>query len=135
MQQVVSVITELEEAVRAGSAAKRISTLRQVTDLFLRDGARLSQDQVKVFDDVICHLAARVETRVKAELGARLASVEHAPSGVIEHLAWDDEIAVAGTVLASSNRLATHTLVEIASSDWSRPIPNPHPRRSVRMMA
>jgi hypothetical protein len=35
---------------------------------------------------------------------------------VIEHLAWDDEIAVAGTVLASSNRLTTGTLVEIAKS-------------------
>ena len=33
---------------------------------------------------------------------------------MIEHLAWDDEIAVAGTVLANSNRLTTTTLVEIA---------------------
>jgi hypothetical protein len=114
MQQAVSIIDELEEAVRNGSSAKRVSTLRQVTDLFLHEGERLSDDQVKVFDDVLCHIAARVETRVKAELGARLAPLEYAPSGVIEQLAWDDEIAVAGTVLAGSNRLSTSTLVEIA---------------------
>ena len=116
MQQPLSIIAELEEAVRSGSSAKRVNTLRQVTDLFLHDGDRLSEDQVKVFDDVLCHLVARVETRVKAELGARLAPLEYAPSGVIEHLAWDDEIAVAGTVLAGSNRLTTTTLVEIAKT-------------------
>ena len=114
MQQPLSIIAELEDAVTSGSAAKRVSTLRQVTDLFLRDGERLSEDQVRVFDDVLCHLVARVETRVKAELGGRLAPLEYAPAGVIEHLAWDDEIAVAGAVLADSNRLTTTTLVEIA---------------------
>src|SRR6202171_711012 len=97
MSQQGSIIAELEEAVRSGSSAKRGSTLRQVTDLFLHDGERLSEDQVKVFDDVLCHLVARVETRIKAELSARLAPLEYAPSGVIEQLAWDDEIAVAST--------------------------------------
>jgi uncharacterized protein (DUF2336 family) len=79
MQQAVSIIAELEEAVRSGSSAKRVSTLRQVTDLFLYDGQRLSEDQVRVFDDVLCHLVARVETRVKAELSTRLAPLEYAP--------------------------------------------------------
>src|SRR5271154_607215 len=88
----------------------RLTTLRRVTDLFLHDGERLSEDQVRVFDDVLCHLVARVETRVKAELSARLASLEYAPTGVIEHLACDDEIAVAGNVLGGSTRLTTSTL-------------------------
>jgi hypothetical protein len=114
--QPLSIIAELEEAITSGSSAKRVSTLRQVTDLFLRDAERLSEDQVRVFDDVLCHLVARVETRVKAELGGRLAPLEYAPAGVIEHLAWDDEISVTGTVLASSNRLTTTTLVEIAKT-------------------
>ena len=69
-----------------------------------------------MFDDVLCHRVARVETRVRAELGTRLGSLDYAPSGVIEKLAWDDQIAVAGTVLASSNLLTTSTLVEIAKS-------------------
>ena len=116
MLQPVSIIAELEEAVRNGSSAKRVSTLRQVTDLFLHDAERLSDDQVRVFDDVLCHLVARVETRVKAELGVRLAPLERAPIGVVERLAWDDEIAVASTVLANSSLLATSTLVKIAKT-------------------
>ena len=111
-----SIIAELEDAVRGGSSAKRVETLRQVTDLFLNDGERLSDDQVKVFDDVLCLLIARVETRAKAELSKRLAPLDYAPFEVIQHLAWDDEIEVAGNVLANSSRLGTDALVEIASS-------------------
>src|SRR6478672_4438588 len=111
-----SIIGELEDAVNDGSPAKRVATLRQVTDLFLLDGERLSEDQVKVFDDVLCVLIARVESRARAELSKRLAPVDYAPFEVIQHLAWDDEIAVAGSVLANSSRLGTSTLVEIAST-------------------
>jgi uncharacterized protein (DUF2336 family) len=111
-----SIIAELEDALSSGSSQKRVATLRQVTDLFLHDGERLSDDQVQVFDDVLCLLIARVETRARAELSQRLAPIDYAPFEVIQHLARDDEIAVAGSVLANSSRLRTGILVEIAST-------------------
>lgn len=111
-----SIIDELEEAVKGGSSSKRIETLRQVTDLFLHDAERLSEEQVKVFDDVLCHLVERVESRVRAELGARLAPLKCAPATVVERLAWDDEIAVAEPVLANASSLTTGTLVDIAKA-------------------
>jgi uncharacterized protein (DUF2336 family) len=111
-----SIIAELEDAVRDGTSAKRVQTLRRVTDLFLNDGDRLNEEQVKVFDDVLCLLIARVETRAKAELSKRLAPLDYAPFEVIQHLASDDEIAVAGEVLMHSSRVSTDTLVEIAST-------------------
>lgn len=116
MHQPGSIIAELEDAVRSGSSEKRVSTLRQVTDLLLHDGERLSEDQIKVFDDVLCLLTARVETRAKAELSKRLASIDYAPLEIIQRLACDDEIAVAEDVLARSCRLTASTLVEIAST-------------------
>jgi uncharacterized protein (DUF2336 family) len=115
MQEAFSIIDELEEAVTSGSSDKRVTTLRRVTDLFLHDGERLSDEQIRVFDDVLCHLVTRVETRVKAELGEKLGSLKYAPAGVIENLAKHDEIAVAGTVL-DSTRLTTNALVEIAKT-------------------
>ena len=111
-----SIIAELEDAVKSGSSEKRVSTLRQVTDLFLHDGERLSEEQIKVFDDVLCLLIARVETRARAELSNRLAPIDYAPFEVIQHLARDSEIEVAGSVLAKSSRLRTSDLVEIAST-------------------
>jgi uncharacterized protein (DUF2336 family) len=111
-----SIIAELEDAVQSGSPERRVDTLRQVTNLFLHDAERLSDDQVKVFDDVLCLLIARVESRARAELGERLAPVDYAPFEVVQHLARDNEIAVAGSVLAKSSRLRTSDLVEIAST-------------------
>jgi hypothetical protein len=115
-QPAQSIIAELEDAVRTGSSAKRVETLRQVTDLFLSGGERLNDEQVQVFDDVLCLLIARVETRAKAELSKRLAPLDYAPFEVVQQLAWDDEIEVAGHVLTHSNQLGTDVLVQIASS-------------------
>jgi uncharacterized protein (DUF2336 family) len=111
-----SIIDELEDAVRSGSPEKRVCTLRRVTDLFLHGGERLSENQVKVFDDVLCLLIARVESQARAELSARLALLDYAPVKVVQHLAQDDEIAVAGCVLAGSSRLKTSVLVEVANT-------------------
>lgn len=111
-----SIIAELEDAVSNGSPKKRVETLRQVTDLFLHGGERLNDDQIQVFDDVLCLLIARVETRARAELASRLAPLDYAPFEVIRHLASDDKIAVAGSVLEHSTRLRTSALLEIAST-------------------
>jgi hypothetical protein len=111
-----SIIAELEDAVREGTSAKRVRTLRRVTDLFLNDGDRLNEEQVKVFDDVLCLLIARVETRARAELSKRLAPLDYAPFEVIQHLAWDDDISVAGDVLTHSSRIDADALREIANT-------------------
>ena len=58
-----STIAELELAVRSGTPETRVNTLRQVTDLFLHDADRLNDEQVKVFDEVICLLASRIESK------------------------------------------------------------------------
>ena len=111
-----SIIAELEDAVRTGSPGERVETLRQITNLFLHDAERLNEEQVKVFDDVLSLLIARVESRARAELSTRLAPIASAPPEVIQHLACDDEIAVAGDVLSKSSCVRTSTLVKIAST-------------------
>ena len=111
-----SIIAELEDAVSSGSPTKRVATLRRVTDLFLHDGERLSEEQIKVFDNVLCMLVSRVETRARAELSSCLSTLDYAPVDVIQRLARDDEIAVAGSVLTHSSRVTESTLVEVAST-------------------
>jgi uncharacterized protein (DUF2336 family) len=105
---------ELEAAVRTGSREKRVDALRRITDLFLVAPSMLSKEQIGLFDDVLSHLVARVETRARADLANRLAPVTQAPTDVIRQLARDDEIAVAGPVLTKSTCLSTSDLVDIA---------------------
>jgi uncharacterized protein (DUF2336 family) len=111
-----SLIEELENAVRSGSTESRVNTLRRITDLFLHDANRLNEDQIAVFDDVLCHLAAKIETTALVELGTRLAPVDVAPVGVIKRLAHDDDIAVAAPVLTGSKRLTASDLVEVVQT-------------------
>jgi uncharacterized protein (DUF2336 family) len=111
-----TLIAELEWAVRRGTSEKRVDTLRQVTDLFLNDSDRLSDEQIKVFDDVLGLLINRIESKALAELSRRLAPVDNAPIDVIRRLAHNDEIIVAGPVLAESKRLSSADLAEIAGT-------------------
>src|SRR4029078_12004697 len=107
-------ISELEQAVRSGSHETRVRSLRRSTDLFLGTKEKLSEEQIEVFDEVLSHLIARMESTALIELSERVAPVNNAPNNVVHRLAVDDEIAVAGPVLALSDRLTTQDLVEIA---------------------
>ena len=109
-----TLITELEAAVRGGSTEARVDKLRQVTALFLAGSTSLTDEQVKVFDEVLCRLMARIETQALAELGRCLALVENAPVEATKQLAWNEAITVAGPVLTGSKRLSTTDLTEIA---------------------
>jgi uncharacterized protein (DUF2336 family) len=111
-----SLIGELEDTIKGGSSEKRVETLRRVTDLFLNDADRLNEAQVGLFDDVLCHLIKRIETKALIELSEHLAPVDNSPIEVIRRLARNDEIAVAGPVLTQSARLTAGDLVEIAGS-------------------
>jgi uncharacterized protein (DUF2336 family) len=111
-----SLIGELEDAIKSGSSEKRVETLRRVTNLFLNDADRLNEAQIGLFDDVLCHLIKRIETKALIELSGHLAPVDNAPIEVIRKLARNDEIAVAGPVLTQSTRLTSGDLIEIAGN-------------------
>ena len=111
-----SLIAELEDAISVGTRDRRVETLRRVTDLFLDSSDRFNDEQIDLFDDVLSHLIKRMETRALSELSKRLAPVENAPPDVIQKLARNDAIVVAGPVLAQSARLTSKDLIDIANT-------------------
>ena len=113
MGSLPKLIRDLDVSIAHGSPERRAETLRRVTDLFLNDPESLTDQQVDVFDVVIARLATAIETRARAELSDRLASVPNAPRGVIRSLAHD-EIAVARPVLTRSERLSDDDLIAVA---------------------
>src|ERR1700730_4207038 len=110
-----SLIAELEVTLKDDLLENRTKTLRRITDLFLSDADRLNDEQIKVFDDVLCLLIRRIEGRALVELSNRLAPVDNSPIEVIRRLAWDEDIAVAEPVLTQSRRLPLSDLIEIAA--------------------
>ena len=67
-----SLIHELEDAMQSGSSAKRVTTLRRVTDLFVDRADELDDEQIAVFDDVLGRLVEEIGLRARAELSTRV---------------------------------------------------------------
>ena len=109
-------LDELQSALAHGSVARRVETLRSVTDLFLSGTVDYSDAQVALFDDVFKCLIEHIEVSARALLANRLATVDSAPRETIRALAFDDVIEVAGPVLSKSERLDDAALIEAAQS-------------------
>ena len=116
MSQTLQVIDELEVALKDHSTERHHAILKNVTELFLAGCDRMTEDVSALFDDVIGRLVDHVESRARVELSWNIAPVATAPSNLIRRLASDNDITVAGPVLAASPRLTDEHLVEIAES-------------------
>jgi len=116
MSQALLVIDELESALKSNSTERHHAILKNVTNLFLAGCDRMTEEISSVFDDVIGRLVEHVESRARVELSWDISPLANAPSKVIHRLANDDDITVAGPVLAQSPRLTDQNLVEIAAS-------------------
>jgi uncharacterized protein (DUF2336 family) len=108
---VPSFIEEFERLI-ASDSGRRASALRNVTRLFLEQSS-LSQEQIDVFDEVISHLASNVGREARIELSKSLAGALQPPRRVVSQLAFDEDIAVAGPVIARSNGLDDDDLVTL----------------------
>jgi len=109
-----NLLDELQATLAHGTVARRVETLRRVTDLFINGAVDFSDDQIALFDDVFQCLMLHIENSAKALLSNRLAPIDRAPPLTVRALAFDDVIEVAAPVLSQSERLDDETLIETA---------------------
>jgi uncharacterized protein (DUF2336 family) len=110
----VSLLPELDEIVQRGSAEKRSMAVERIADLFLQGAPVFGTQHVDLFDNVLGGLVPAATTATRANLADRLADVGNAPPGVINFLARDDEIKIAGPVLSRSPLVTETVLLDIA---------------------
>lgn len=111
-----SLIDELIHVTESGGVMERLRILQRVTDLFVAGSRSYSSEQIALFDEILQELTVEIEVKARALLAERLAVADRAPPRVIRRLAFDNEIAVAGPVLAHSQQLSDADLVENAST-------------------
>jgi uncharacterized protein (DUF2336 family) len=111
-----NLLEELQAALSHGTVARRVETLRRVTDLFVGNVVDYSDEHIRLFDDVFQCLVEQIETSARVLLAERLAPIAAAPPKIIRTLALDEMIEVSGPVLTKSERLDEATLLEIAHS-------------------
>jgi uncharacterized protein (DUF2336 family) len=74
-----NLLDELQATLTHGSVARRVETLRRVTDLFINGAADYSDEQIVLFDDVFQCLIQHIEVSAKTLLSNRLAPIDTAP--------------------------------------------------------
>src|SRR3981189_2854132 len=90
-----SLLDEVQATLAHGTVARRVETLRRVTDLFINGAVDFSDEQIGLFDDVFQCLMVHIETSAKALLANRLAPIDTAPPLTIRALAFDALIEMA----------------------------------------
>jgi uncharacterized protein (DUF2336 family) len=116
MSASASLIPELEDVIQNGSYARRAETVRRIANLFIDGAPAFNEGHIGVFDDVLCRLVVEIEKKARAEMARSLAPIANAPGELMRQLAHDDDIMVAGPVIAQSPRLAETDLVSIAQT-------------------
>jgi uncharacterized protein (DUF2336 family) len=82
--------------------------------LFFQDAEKLGPELVDLFDNLLIDLVPHAELGSRADLAERFSHLSNAPPHLVEQLARENEIMVAGPVLRRSPVLDEAVLVEIA---------------------
>src|SRR6478752_2883394 len=124
-----TLLQDLDDAIARGTDESRAKALWHATDLLIT--GRYVDDDISTFGEVIGRLADEIEVAARAQLSELMAVCDHAPLNVIEKLALDDEIAVAGPVLRDSSRIDEKLLVESAMTKGQEHLLAISQRRSI----
>lgn len=103
------ILLDLDDVIAQGSSENRAKALWHATDVLVE--GEFSEEQIRVFGEVIARLTEEIEEASRAELSRRLARSNNAPPKVVQLLAFDDSIEVAGPVLQFSPRLDVKSLI------------------------
>ena len=110
-----SLVPELELAIRSHDAQRRTAALAKVADLFKVAKIQDENDErLELFDDVFAQLVKDMTTSALAKLSGDLSTANVAPVKLVQQLAQNDSIEVAGSILARSSQVSEETLMKIA---------------------
>jgi uncharacterized protein (DUF2336 family) len=109
-----SLIPGLDEIVKNGDPKRRADAARKISELFLAGAAQFRPAHVDLFDGILTGLVPHTETAARVELAERLSLLGNAPPALLNQMAREDEILVAGPVLRRSPVVVEAALIEIA---------------------
>jgi uncharacterized protein (DUF2336 family) len=109
-----SLFPGLDDIVKNGDPRRRAEATRKILELFLAGAAQFRSQHVDLFDGILTGLVPQTEIAARRDLAERLSLLGNAPPALVDLLAREDEISVAGPLLRRSPILAEPTLIEIA---------------------
>jgi uncharacterized protein (DUF2336 family) len=114
MTVATSLIPGLDDIVKRGDPRRRGEIARAISQLFFRDADKLRPELIDLFDNLLVDLVPHAELDSRVDLAERFSHLNNAPPHLVNQLARENEIMVAGPVLRRSPVLDDAALVEIA---------------------
>ena len=114
MTVATSLIPGLDDIVKRGDPRRRGEIARAISELFFQDSANLRPELIDLFDNLLIDLVPHAELASRVDLAERFSRLNNAPPHLVNQLARENEIMVAGPVLRRSPVLDDAALVEIA---------------------
>lgn len=114
MTVATSLIPGLDDIVKRGDPRRRGEIARAISELFFQDSANLRPELIDLFDNLLIDLVPHAELASRVDLAERFSHLNNAPPHLVNQLARENEIMVAGPVLRRSPVLDDAALVEIA---------------------
>ena len=114
MAGVTSPIPELEQFVRQVEPGRRSEIVRQIAQLFLQGASGFQPDHVDLFDTILVDLIPFTDSAARMDLAERLSLLSNAPSVVVNQLAQETEILIAGPLLRRSLVVDEQVLSDVA---------------------
>ncbi|MDE2377905.1 DUF2336 domain-containing protein [Bradyrhizobium sp.] len=114
MAVATSLIPGLDEIVKRGDPRRRSDVARAIAELFFRDAAKFQPELVDLFDDLLVDLVPQADLQARVDLAERFSQLANAPRHLVDQLARENELQVAGPVLRRSPVLDDAALIEIA---------------------
>lgn len=108
-------IRQVAKLVDVPASAGVRAVISAFSEQFVAMAPQLAEDQVALFDIVFMEIMRGSDVDGRVLLAERLARVPNAPPRLVDELAADDEIRVAGPILRQSQRITPATLLNIVS--------------------
>ncbi|NWH09237.1 MAG: DUF2336 domain-containing protein [Alphaproteobacteria bacterium] len=105
-------LAALQRLARQRNAGARQDLFTQMGELALGPAGQLAPTVKHLLDEILLTLVSEVETKIRAELAARMAGRKDVPEGLLRHLACDD-IEVARPLLLNSEALREEDLIAV----------------------
>jgi len=117
MTVATSLVPGLDDIVQGTDPKRRTEAARRIAELFFQDAATLRPRQIELLDKILVDLVPKAELITRAELAERLSLFDNAPRVLVDRLARESELLVAGPLLRRSTVLDEQALLEIAEAE------------------
>ncbi len=117
MASASSLIPELDDIVKHGSAERRADAIARISELFMAGAARFETQHVALFDDILTGLVPRTEIETRMELAERLSRLDNAPPTLVKRYDYTSRAHAEGAMRDPLGRITPDRLIRRDAGD------------------